>query len=213
MGNTTRRGFTLVELSILLVIIGLLAGAVLVGRDLIRHAEFVKLHSQYTELVTAINTFRTKYNCLPGDCPNATAFLGTYSGMPQPPLSTATHAAPAFFITDTFGSPTLNGDGDGRIDAKNTMYEMSTHWQHLAATGLISGSYTGGISTQGGSLILPGVNCPRVLSKPRCWIIFDGNDSVWRGLLGNPPLTIVPVSLGAMMTAGQAFGGSLLAAR
>jgi prepilin-type N-terminal cleavage/methylation domain-containing protein len=69
--------FTLIELSLVLVIIGLLIGGVMVGRDLI---EFAKVRAQITQLSdieTQINTFRVKYGCLPGDCAYATDILGS----------------------------------------------------------------------------------------------------------------------------------------
>ena len=66
---TLRSGFTLVELSLVLVIIGLVAGGVLVGRDLIAAATIRSTISQIEKYKTAVNTFRTKYNYLPGDIP------------------------------------------------------------------------------------------------------------------------------------------------
>ena len=62
-----RSGFTLVELSIVLVIIGLIAGGVLVGRDLIEAAAIRQQITQVERFKTAVQTFRTKYNGLPGD--------------------------------------------------------------------------------------------------------------------------------------------------
>jgi prepilin-type N-terminal cleavage/methylation domain-containing protein len=64
--NTTG-GFTLVELSIVLVIIGLIVGGILVGRDLIRASEVRSSVSQLEKLDTAVNAFRLKYEALPGD--------------------------------------------------------------------------------------------------------------------------------------------------
>ena len=68
-----QKGFTLIELSIVLVIIGLIVGGVLVGQDLIRAAEVRATLSQIEKYNTAVNTFRTKYNALPGDLNQATA--------------------------------------------------------------------------------------------------------------------------------------------
>jgi prepilin-type N-terminal cleavage/methylation domain-containing protein len=81
MRASSRHGFTLIELSIVLVIIGLLVGGILVGRDLIRVAELRADISAVDKFDAAVNTFRVKYNCLPGDCANATQFLeGAYNG-------------------------------------------------------------------------------------------------------------------------------------
>ncbi len=60
-------GFTLIELSIVLVIIGLIIGGVLVGRDLIRAAAVRGTITQVEKYNTAVNAFRIKYNALPGD--------------------------------------------------------------------------------------------------------------------------------------------------
>ena len=60
-------GFTLIELSIVLVIIGLIVGGVLVGQDLIRAAAVRAQITQIDKFNTAVNTFRAKYGYLPGD--------------------------------------------------------------------------------------------------------------------------------------------------
>ena len=85
-------GFTLVEMSIVLVIIGLIVGGVLVGQDLIKAAYVRAQITQIENYNTAINTFYDRFQGLPGDL-NATA-------------------------TQSFGfDPNLNGDGDGLIDS------------------------------------------------------------------------------------------------
>lgn len=66
-------GFTLIELSIVLVIVGLIVGGVLVGRDLISAAEVRAQISQIEKYNTAVNTFRGKFNAIPGDMSAATA--------------------------------------------------------------------------------------------------------------------------------------------
>lgn len=68
-----QRGFTLIELSIVLVIIGFIVGSVLVGQDLIRAAEARGIIAQIEKYNTATNTFRGKYDALPGDLNAATA--------------------------------------------------------------------------------------------------------------------------------------------
>jgi prepilin-type N-terminal cleavage/methylation domain-containing protein len=84
MPRRTRHGFTLIELSIVLVIIGLIVGGVLVGQDLIKAAEVRAQISQIEKYNTAVNTFQAKFNCLPGDCANAADFgfpaRGQYAG-------------------------------------------------------------------------------------------------------------------------------------
>lgn len=68
-------GFTLLELSISLVIIGLLAGGIMIGRHLIHVAEVRAQIAQIQDYQTAYNTFRNKYNCIPGDCARGADFF------------------------------------------------------------------------------------------------------------------------------------------
>jgi len=64
---SAKSGFTLIELSIVLVIIGLIIGGVLVGQDLVRAAGVRATISQVEKYRTAVNTFYGKYGALPGD--------------------------------------------------------------------------------------------------------------------------------------------------
>ncbi len=125
-----QRAFSLVELSIVLVILGLLVGGVLAGQSLIRAAELRSVTTEFHKYQAAANIFRDKYFSIPGDMANATAFWGAT-------------ACPASAGT---GTQTCNGDGDGTIDnapAANQYGEPFTFWQHLANAGLIEGGYTG----------------------------------------------------------------------
>ena len=88
-----RRGFTLIELSIVLVIIGLIIGGVLVGKELIAASEIRAQISQFEKFQNATNAFKLKYGCLPGDCANASSFWDFSS----------------------YGGALGNGNGDGRI--------------------------------------------------------------------------------------------------
>ncbi len=192
----TRCGFTLVELSIVLVVIGLLAGSIFLGRDLIRASETRKIHSRFSEFALAVNTFKLKHDCLPGDCLNATDFFGAHPDCPS--LSGATPGDLARFFNDTPGISTCNGDGDSRIDANATFYEMTTFWQQLASAGLIPGSYTGGRpSAPSGPAWIGNVNVPTVLSESSRWLVFDGDKSVLLGMLGSTA-TIVPGHMGTV---------------
>ena len=68
-----KSGFTLIEMSIVFVVIGLIVGGILVGQDLIRAAGVRSQISQIEKFNTATNTFYGKYGYLPGDIPKTTA--------------------------------------------------------------------------------------------------------------------------------------------
>lgn len=122
-----KRGFSLVELSIVLVILGLLTGGILAGQSLIRASELRAVTAEHNRYLAAVQSFRDKYFALPGDFSTATKFWGTASGgCPSGARS---------------GTQTCNGDGNGTMYIHNE--EMYLFWQHLANAGLIEGSYTG----------------------------------------------------------------------
>ena len=65
--STAQPGFSLVELSIVLVILGLLTGGILAGQSLIRAAELRSISTDYSRYIAAVQAFRDKYFALPGD--------------------------------------------------------------------------------------------------------------------------------------------------
>ncbi len=70
--DSNQQGFTLVELAIVLVIIGLIVGGVLVGQDMIKAAQIRAQITQINQFNVGVGAFRLKYDCLPGDCPTTT---------------------------------------------------------------------------------------------------------------------------------------------
>ncbi|MDX1949761.1 MAG: prepilin-type N-terminal cleavage/methylation domain-containing protein, partial [Rickettsiales bacterium] len=72
--KSNAKGFTLVELAIVLVIVGLLVGGVLQGQELIKQAQIRSVVTQIQSLDTSLNTFRAKYREYPGDISRARQF-------------------------------------------------------------------------------------------------------------------------------------------
>ncbi len=71
-----QKGFTLVEIAIVLVIVGLLLGGVLKGQALIQSAKVSNLSSQMEALQTAVYGFQDRYRALPGNMSNAANVIG-----------------------------------------------------------------------------------------------------------------------------------------
>ncbi|WP_152053047.1 prepilin-type N-terminal cleavage/methylation domain-containing protein [Tautonia marina] len=158
--HARRRGFTLIELSIVLVVVALVVGGIVAGREIIANADARRMLSLRDQVVSAIMVFRNKYNCLPGDCDTATRFWPADASCPN----TTANLVPK--------TATCNGDGDGLIasriqnipsDSVKACYEIFRTWQHLANAGLISGQYSGVMAPGPSSCYnqLGGVNVPR----------------------------------------------------
>lgn len=75
----TYSGFTLIELTIVLLIIGLVTGGILVGTDLIESSKLRSQSSQFAQFNQSMNTFKLKYQALAGDFPNASIQLPSFS--------------------------------------------------------------------------------------------------------------------------------------
>lgn len=73
---TKQKGFTLVEIAIVLVIIGLMTGGVLKGQALIQNAKVRNTISQMDELKASIYGFQDRYRALPGDMAKARTIVG-----------------------------------------------------------------------------------------------------------------------------------------
>lgn len=157
MNNFRTRGFSLVELSIVLVILGLLTGGILAGQSLIRASQLRAVTSEFSRYKTAIGAFRDKYFMLPGDINNATTFwtAGTCPG------TNANTTSPQ--------GNTCNGDGDWAVEfseaSSTTSNGVFRAWQHLAMAGLVEGSYTGVSDNAGYSTAVASFTTPNIPSS------------------------------------------------
>jgi prepilin-type N-terminal cleavage/methylation domain-containing protein len=140
MALRAQSGFSLVELSIVLVILGLLTGGILAGQSLIRAAELRSIATDTAKYISATYSFRDKYLALPGDMPNAVRFWQAQAGG----TADGTDATCMALTTPATDARTCNGNGNGMVaDAVPTNHELFRFWQHLANAGLIEGQYTG----------------------------------------------------------------------
>jgi prepilin-type N-terminal cleavage/methylation domain-containing protein len=155
-------GFTLIEMAIVLVIIGLLIGGVLAGQQLIQSARVRNLISQQDGVKAAFFGFQDRYRALPGD----------YSGA-SININCATFTC-------------VNGNGNGRIEAavSGSLHEEILAWNHLNAAGFINGSYT--MPTSGVAAAAPG-NTPTNPFGAYMQVAYDGLWGVSGNALGTPP--------------------------
>ena len=119
--KASNQGFTLVELSIVIIIIGFLIAGIAAGNSLIKQAAFSSIIREVGQFNIAVHTFKDRYGALPGDLTNARAYW--------PLLNSNT-----------------NGNGNGLIDTW-AGGETINAWAHLSVAGLLQGSYadTGGV--------------------------------------------------------------------
>ena len=134
MNYSRQRGFTLVEIAIVLVIIGLLLGGILKGQQLISSARVRNMADQNSGIQAAYFGFIDRYRQIPGDM-------------------LATMAATAISSSVTVGC-TADGGQNGRIDKWR---EAGAVWSHLSAAGFINGTYTGATDDATGALYAGGV--------------------------------------------------------
>ncbi|MGK2953651.1 MAG: prepilin-type N-terminal cleavage/methylation domain-containing protein [Thiobacillus sp.] len=114
-------GFTLIEIAIVLVIIGLLLGGILKGQELINSARVKNLATDFRNVPLFIYGYQDKFRALPGDDPAAKAHLGNDAEQ----------------AVGTSGSGTIEGAWD---DDKNDETESYLFWQHIRLAGLAPGS-------------------------------------------------------------------------
>lgn len=148
-----RKGFSLIELSIVLVIIGLVMGGVLIGKDMIKSAQLRKLNSDMEKLEAAVNAFKVKYGYLPGDMPTATQYWGADAGCPATPRNSVPKTV------------TCDGNNNGLIESSNVTagWESQRALQQMANAGMIAGKYTGTSYPGASSLttsLKEGINAP-----------------------------------------------------
>lgn len=125
--------FTLIELSIVLVIISLIVGGVIGGKSLIKSARIKQVTADIAEIRTAINSFYLQYDAFPGDMSNASEYWPNC-------------ATPA---------TNCDGNGNGYPSSHDERYRL---WQHLALADIYPNNLTGEEDGSGNCVI--GTNIP-----------------------------------------------------
>jgi prepilin-type N-terminal cleavage/methylation domain-containing protein len=194
--HSLRTGFTLIELSIVLVIIGLIVGGIMVGRDLIEAARIRNQVKQLETISSALSTFKLKYNAIPGDfAKNAAAF-----GLPYQP------------VVNTGADNGFINDGNGLITMHGTAPEPVVFFRQLVSAGLLPDQPLKGTNATGANCYFyPQSNPPSYYYSmnlnPRMGMIaamVNGNTHLFLGISECAQLYFIGVSPTGVMTPGQA---------
>jgi prepilin-type N-terminal cleavage/methylation domain-containing protein len=187
-----RSAFTLVELSIVLVIIGLVAGGILVGQDLINAATIRAQVSQIEKYQTAVNTFKVKTGYLPGDIPASEI------------------TALGFVAAPTRAGTAGRGNGDGKLEGWNgadaypwnQSGESFFFWEDLSTnSGLIEGgfkTYTDGVVPSCGTIVLCRTFFPAAkIGEMSSVYVHSGSASNMNSIINYFNISIISVGTGA----------------
>src|SRR5438445_6795101 len=128
--NSTEAGFTLVEIAIVLVIIGLLLGGVLKGQEMITQAKIKNIINDFNGVTVAVTSYQDRYRAIPGDDQNATTRWTT-----QAPASGNGDGV----MLGKYKDNDTSGAGGAPADLK----ESNLFWQHLRIAGFVPGLTTG----------------------------------------------------------------------
>ena len=121
--KTNQKGFTLVEIAIVLVIIGLLLGGILKGQEMITQAKIKNIISDFSGISAAFHGYQDRYRALPGDDLGAAARWA---------------AAPA--ATSGNGNGVVAGTYNNAGAACAANVEACSWWDHLRRSGFVAGS-------------------------------------------------------------------------
>jgi prepilin-type N-terminal cleavage/methylation domain-containing protein len=113
--KTNQKGFTLVEIAIVLVIIGLLLGGILKGQEMITQAKIKNVIADFSGVSAAYYGYQDRYRAIPGDDAGATRWAGSTAG---------------------------NGNGTvgGKYNSVTANDESRLWWDHLRRAGFVAGT-------------------------------------------------------------------------
>jgi len=162
MKNLKNTGFTLVELSIVIVIIGFLVAGISAGSNMVKQAQLRSVITDMQSFQTAYNGFVGRYNAAPGDLNVASSYWPAGDG--------------SQCVENGGNVANCNGDGNGVVRAyfSSDLDEVANAWKHMQLSGFINS----GISVIPDSLeaLSPGTNVPASKISSAGYIIVGSAD-------------------------------------
>jgi len=194
--NGGQAGFTLIEMSIVLAIIGLIVGGILKGSEVVNNGRLKMQVAQMDAVKAAIFTFQDQFTYLPGDYPTASAQLG---------------------CNQAAAGAGCNGDGNGSIGHPNAATPAATVlldtddtlntesvlvWAQLAAANLLQGVTLPSNTALAAVTVATGLSYPGKMSGTFLWVAnFNAQATAITG-----PMIRLQAPIGGPLTAasGQA---------
>lgn len=165
--SRSRRGFSLLELSISLLVVGILIAGIVTAFELVENAKVNTFISELNSYKTAYTIFKDQYGQPPGDFNRAYQIWGSKCSTSEYSGNTAL----------------CNGGGDGYIyylytGLSGTFYPTSDEnrfaWKHLQLAGLVDKQFQVFSSDTAFNAFVPGVDSPQSIAYPHVGFNYDG---------------------------------------
>lgn len=206
VSRKNQQAFSLVEISIVIVIVGLITGAIFIGLSLERSTEIRNYARDLSTYEAALLTFKDKFSAVPGDMNDATNKWGAAGGSGSDTTCQNTPSST---------EATCNGNGDFIMGTSVVaMDETYRAWQHMKNAELLEGKFLG--STHGATLgkllgdILPKSKMANVGYQFRTenkatlgWTNAPEGTTALLAIRAAAPISGPPMQLGAHSTSSQ----------
>lgn len=162
--KSAQSGFTLVEIAIVLVIIGLLLGGILKGQEMITQAKIKNLINDFNGLGAAMYSYQDRYRALPGD-ESESKVAGRWTG------AHGGDGNGTFYRGSTLGASDVYNHIVTDTPSATTP-EGALFWQHLRLSGFVGGST---LVTDAASVLPPANSVNGIVGVQTTGMGFNGN--------------------------------------
>ncbi|MDA0781307.1 MAG: prepilin-type N-terminal cleavage/methylation domain-containing protein [Rickettsiales bacterium] len=176
VNEQNNKGFTLIELSIVIVIIGLIVAGVVGGQAIVRQAKVRAVISDYNQTLSSINAFNLEYNGLPGDFNRAAAYGIGGDGDGNKKIQGQT--VEGYYAWQHLSNAGLISGSYTGLDAGNPDYQMGIN--------IPGSSYGGSVAIHLSYIGSVGSNCLTLVTLPLFGVINETNVITF-GAIENAP--------------------------